>query len=162
MLELLSGALGGSAIGAIGAAFSKWHDARTRLKERELDIQRDKMLNDHELLMHEAQTKAHTVEMEYKGLQSSHESDKATYSVGKESFALILVDVIRGLVRPLLTFALLAYCMGTLFYLTENYEVQLAPEQVYKLVEMIVNNLVVCSGIALSWWFGSRTTEKHK
>lgn len=160
MLELLSGALGGSAIGAIGAAFSKWHDAKTRLKEKELDIQRDQMLNDHELKMHEAQTKAFTTEMEYKGLQASHESDKATYSVGKDSFALTLVDVVRGLVRPLLTFLLLAYCMGTLFYLTESYEVSLGPEQVYDLIEMIVNNLVVCSGIALSWWFGSRTSDK--
>lgn len=159
VLTLLSGAFGGSVVGALGAAFTKWHDAKSQLKLMQLQMERDNLLNAHELKMHEAKVAADILEQEYKGLTESYGADKATYSQNGSGW-LIAVDFIRGLVRPVLTVVLLAYCMATLFYLTDHYDVQLESKEVYDLVSLIVHNLVTCTGIALTWWFGSRPAKR--
>lgn len=155
-ISLLGGSLGGSIVGALGAAFNKWHDAKTRIKEKELELQQIKLLNEHEEKLMEMKIESVTKEMEYKGLTESIQSDRATYSAGSTNPWLIFVDVVRGLMRPALTSMLLIYMMWTLFFLTRTYNVVLSDSQVYQLVYSIVDNLVVCSSIALTWWFGSR------
>lgn len=159
-LDLLTGSLGGSLVGAIGAAFNKWHETKTKLKLKELEIERDKMLNAHELQVMQSESEAATKQLEYKALGTSMESDRATYATDSDSGWLVFVDVVRGLVRPTLTATLLVYCMIMLLYLTNHYTVEFTDEQVYDLVHMIVHNLVVCSGVALTWWFGSRSSSK--
>lgn len=156
LFDLLTGAFGGSLIGALGATFNKWQEHKSRMAIMKLEIIRDKQLNSHELEMNRVQAETRTKELEYEGLTESLGMDKATYSVGSTSAFLVFVDGVRGLVRPVLTATLLVYCMVVLFYLTKHYNVELAEDQVYKLVFMLVENLVVCSGIALTWWFGSR------
>lgn len=152
----LTGALGGSVIGGIGAMFTKWWDGRMQLKKMELQIERDKMLNEHELLVMESEQKSAVQKMEYAALSDSIESDKATYTTNKESGWLVMVDVVRGLIRPVLTVTLLVYSIFLAVYLTRHYDVEFSNTQVFDMVYMIVNNLVVCSGVALTWWFGSR------
>jgi hypothetical protein len=159
-IDLLTSAFGGSLVGAVGAAFTKWQDAKHQLNMKKLDIERDKVLNAHELEISKIEYDKRTKELEYEGLAESIGADRATYSVGSTSKFLIFVDGVRGLVRPLLTATLLIFCMITMFYLTKQYNVQLADDQVYKLVFMLVDNLVVCSGIALTWWFGSRPSNQ--
>jgi hypothetical protein len=160
VLDLLTSAFGGSVVGAIGAAFNKWQDAKIKVKLTELQIERDKVLNAHELEINKIQAVTRTKELEFQGLTESIGADKATYSVGSTSKLLIFVDGVRGLIRPILTGTLTGYCMITLFYLTSHYNVVLSDEQVYKLVFLLVDNLVVCTGIALTWWFGSRPSNE--
>jgi hypothetical protein len=160
ILTFLGGSLGGSIVGALGAAFNKWHDAKTKIKLMELEMQQAKIMNEHEEKLMALKIESVTKEMEYKGITESIQADRATYSVGSTNLWLIFVDVVRGLMRPALTCMLLIYMMWTLFYLTRTYNVILSDAQVYQLVYSIVDNLVVCSSIALTWWFGSRPQPK--
>lgn len=161
-LTSLLGAFGGSVVGAVSAHLTKRHEAKVRIEEAKIQYARDKMLNEHELRMHEAKMQMHTMEQEYKGLTESFKMDAATYaSAVPGSKLMLIVDFVRGLVRPVLTATLLIYCMVTLFYLTKHYDVQLAQNEVYELVSILIHNLVTCTGIALAWWFGSRP-EKRK
>lgn len=158
-VSLLGGSLGGSIVGAVGAAFSKWHDARTKLKERKLDLEHARLMNEHEEKLMALKIESVTKEMEYRGLTESIAADKATYSTGSTNPWLTFVDVVRGLVRPVLTATLLVYMMWTMFFLAKTYNVVLSEAQVYDLVFLIVENLVICSSLALTWWFGSRPKQ---
>lgn len=161
IVDLLTGSLGGSFVGAIGAMFGKWHEARVKKDMLKLQIERDKLLNAHELQVMQVNQESATKQMEYAALGTSLEMDKASYSVGSDNKWLIFVDVVRGLVRPVLTSTLLIYCIVLVIYLTIHYNVQFKNEQVYDLVYMIIHNLVVCTGISLAWWFGSRESSSN-
>lgn len=162
LIGLFTGSLGGSLVGAVGAGFSKWFEARNEIKKEELSIERDKLNNQHELEVMKTETDSAVKMKEYEALSTSLKSDKASYSVGRDSKWLTFVDVVRGLVRPSITALLLIYCAAMLVYLTTHYQVEFDDTQVYELVYMIVHNLVTCSGIALTWWFGSRATSINK
>lgn len=170
ILELVTSSLGGSIVGAAGAAFSKWHEGKLKLEEMKLNLEQTKLNNSHDLSMAqitqagnreeaEEQFRKAALEVDYAGLEASILADRATYSTADGSKWLVLVDVVRGLVRPVLTASLLIYCMAALLYITRHYSVELTNEQLYNIVVTIVNNLVTCSSIALTWWFGTRSNE---
>lgn len=156
LVSLLGGAFGGSVVGAIGAAVGKWFEAKQEREMKKLQIEQDKALNAHELQVMGMQAESALKQLEYKAFDSSLEADRATYSTGSTSGWLVAVDVVRGLIRPILTATLLIYCIVLVVYLTQHYDVAFSSTQVYDMVFMIINDLVTSMGLALAWWFGSR------
>ena len=152
LLELAGNALSGGVLGAAGAAFSRWHEAKLEITKLEIN-------NKHELELLAAK-------QDGDGLVASAPVDAATYSTETSQYAsphLMLVDAVRGLVRPLLTALLLCSTMYYTSRLLTLAGAQLTPAEAHDLLKFLLESTVSCTGIALTWWFGARPTKQaHK
>lgn len=152
LVDIVGNALGGGVLGAAGAAFSRWHEAKLELAKLEIN-------NKHELELLAAK-------QDGDGLIASAPVDAATYSTETSKNAtpqLMLVDAIRGLVRPLLTALLLCSTMYYTSRLLTLAGAQLTPAEAHDLLKFLLESTVGCTGIALTWWFGARPTKQaHK
>lgn len=168
ILGFISSGVGGSVIGAIGATISRHQEGKQKIAELKLDLQKLELSQAHELAMADKQHTAQLAELaaanegaiikgEYAALETSIQSDKATYSVGSTNKWLIITDVIRGTMRPALTGLLVSFSMLVLLYLLVKYGHNLTPDQSYKLQYNILESLLVGANVALAWWFGTRT-----
>ena len=98
-------------------------------------------------------------------LTASYSADRATYAGGKarESKWFVLVDVLRGLVRPLLTLYLAA--VVTLLYIDFYTLMQgaeaLPVKDIVQMSQTIVNTVLYVATTVLLWWFGTRN-KIHK
>lgn len=159
LLELAGNAISGGVLGAAGAAFSRWHEAKLELAKLEIN-------NKHELDMAEQGLAAQVVKQDGDGLVASAPADTATYSTDTSQYAsphLMLVDAVRGLVRPLLTALLLCSTMYYTSRLLTLAGAQLTPAEAHDLLKFLLESTVSCTGIALTWWFGARPTKQaHK
>ncbi len=81
-----------------------------------------------------------------KTFAASYQSDQAHYSKGDHP-ALVWVDVTRGLIRPILTVALVA--LVAKFYFTADVESQ----------HHIVATVLYITTAAVLWWFGTRVKQ---
>lgn len=149
LLDLASNAISGGVLGAAGAAFSRWHEAKLELTKLEI-------ANKHELELLAAKQDGN-------GLVASAPVDAATYSTQtspQASATLMAVDAIRGLVRPLLTALLLC---STMYYTSKVLDVaalNISPTEAQELLRFLLESTVSCTGIALTWWFGARPTKQ--
>lgn len=152
LVDIVGNALGGGVLGAAGAAFSRWHEAKLELTKLEIS-------NKHEL-------ERMVLAQDGDGLVASAPVDAATYSTGTSEHAtpqLMLVDAVRGLVRPLLTALLLCSTMYYTSRLLTLAGAQLTPAEAHDLLKFLLESTVSCTGIALTWWFGARPTKQaHK
>lgn len=152
LVDIVGNALGGGVLGAAGAAFSRWHEAKLELAKLEIS-------NKHEL-------ERMVLAQDGDGLIASAPVDAATYSTETSKNAtpqLMLVDAIRGLVRPLLTALLLCSTMYYTSRLLTLAGAQLTPAEAHDLLKFLLESTVGCTGIALTWWFGARPTKQaHK
>lgn len=145
LLELAGNALSGGVLGAAGAAFSRWHEAKLELAKLEL-------ANKHELARI-------ALEQDGAGLIATAPVDSATYSNQVSPAAppsLVFVDTVRGLVRPVLTAMLLCttiYCTTKLLNVAT---LNISPTEAQEFLRYLLESLVSCTGIALTWWFGTR------
>lgn len=171
IIDLLASSLGGSILGTAGAVFNKIQDGKQALKMADHEYRMTQLNQGHESAMAQLQLsvkieegKASAAIEEIRGgfatLQTSIESDKATYSVHNGNKWLIFVDVIRGTMRSWLTTALLFYLGIFLFYITNRYQVGLSQEQVADIVIQIIHCLLGGASLALAWWFGSRNINQ--
>ncbi len=152
LVDIVGNALGGGVLGAAGAAFSRWHEAKLELAKLEIN-------NKHELELLAAK-------QDGDGLVASAPVDAATYSTETSKNAtpqLMLVDAVRGLVRPLLTALLLCSTMYYTSRLLTLAGAQLTTAEAHDLLKFLLESTVSCTGIALTWWFGARPTKQaHK
>ena len=152
LVDIVGNALGGGVLGAAGAAFSRWHEAKLELAKLEIN-------NKHELELLAAK-------QDGDGLVASAPVDAATYSTETSQNAtpqLMLVDAVRGLVRPLLTALLLCSTMYYTSRLLTLAGAQLTTAEAHDLLKFLLESTVSCTGIALTWWFGARPTKQaHK
>lgn len=159
LVDIVGNALGGGVLGAAGAAFSRWHEAKLELAKLEIN-------NKHQLAMAEQALTAQVVKQDGDGLIASAPVDAATYSTETSKNAtpqLMLVDAVRGLVRPLLTALLLCSTMYYTSRLLTLAGAQLTPAEAHDLLKFLLESTVSCTGIALTWWFGARPTKQaHK
>lgn len=170
IVDLLAGAFGGSVVGAIGGTVQKYMEGKNKLKELELT-------NKHEAAMAEAETNqmrlqlesqkavagieadARKAEADSEALVASLENDTARYAnidVSKSSKWLIAVDVVRGLVRPVLTGGLATYCVAVTAYNLTTYGDQMQSDQIAVATFALIDSMATYTGLAISWWFGSR------
>lgn len=158
LLELAGNALSGGVLGAAGAAFSRWHEAKLELTKLEIN-------NKHQLDMAEQGLAAQVVKQDGDSLVASAPVDAATYSTATSQYAssqLMLVDAVRGLVRPLLTALLLCSTMYYTNRLLTIVGMNLTPAEAHQLLQFLLESTVSCTGIALTWWFGARPTKQTK
>lgn len=154
MWELIASLLTGGATGLLGSLFSGV-----------LSFFNQRQKNAHDLLLMDADRK--TLELEISGrervevikgetaeqieqsrlLATSIRADKATYSHGDSDW-LVLVDVIRGLTRPVLT-AFLGVFMMVLWFSTDDAILQ------GKITATVLYIATTC----FFWWFGTRVKQ---
>lgn len=70
---------------------------------------------------------------------------------------LCAVEILRGLIRPMLTAFLVCTTVLLAFKLVEYHT--LYPEQVGELLAKLVDCIVNCTSFALSWWFSARSVK---
>ena len=171
LVAALGSSLGGSLLGWIGATVARYQEAKQKKMDQEHELKMASKAYDHELKMLEVAGNQRSAELnalldtaivegEYKGLEASIQADKATYSVDNTNKWLILVDVIRGTMRPLLTATLLLYLMITLAYLFSSNGDDITGEQSYALLTNVITCLTPGANVALAWWFGSRNIAR--
>ena len=166
MFEILGSALTGGATGLIGTIATsvlgiyQKNKAETRqnaqqlavmelsLKEAELEAKNRKEI------AHIEADKAET-EQEATLREASYLNDRATYSTSSTHGihgphkGLIWVDIMRGFVRPVMTYYALFICSIAYFLTTD-------PE----MIKMFGEWMVYCSVTTFVWWFGERSTRK--
>ncbi len=154
MWELIASLLTGGATGLIGSVLSGG-----------VEYFKQRQKNAHELLLMDAERK--TLELEIAGservaiiegetkqqieesrlLATSIRADKATYSHGNSPW-LVLVDVVRGLTRPVLT-AFLGVFMMVLWFSTEDAAIH----------SQISATVLYIATTCFFWWFGTRVKQ---
>lgn len=156
--SLLSGPIG-AITGTIGAIGSKI-----------IDYKMEGLKNEHELAMKDKETelaklgfsnKIETAKMDQEtqklvkdleALRASVEADKAAYG---ESVLGRIVDFMRGITRPLITYA----SMSLIIY--DTIVVMVNKESLTLVQRMeVINTSTFLAGVAITWWFGTRPNRK--
>lgn len=176
LISLLTSAFGGSLIGGIAAAFQKWQDNKTTVEMKRMELDHDKDMASEERAMMELQltSKRAVAEIDantkiaiadYSALEKSIDSDKATYATvdtTKSNKWLIFVDVIRGTMRPVLTGGLCTYCVFVTAYNLITYGESFPASELTEMTFVLVDSMATFTGVAVSWWFGSRDHSAHR
>ena len=105
---------------------------------------------------------------------ASYAADRATYSAGWAgklkgawggviAFLLALVDVARGLIRPILTVYLVMVLTAISLHLYRLSVIQtVQSEQAWALLAQVVGDIAFLTSTAVTWWFGSRPNQARK
>ena len=171
LMQLLSSALGGGLVGAIASSLNKVMDNRKDIKVLELNLQHDKDMSQHEAAMAKMQLDSQQAlasvdaevrlgEADYRSLEASMEADQARYAnvdTTKTSKWFVLVDFIRGIMRPVITSTLTVYLIVVTFYSFATYGVTFESHEVAAMTFAVVDAMTTCASLSLSWWFGSRS-----
>lgn len=91
----------------------------------------------------------------------SYGHDRASYSVGNGSILLIVVDAIRGLVRPAVTL----WQVWVLWQITRSLELftmvsTFNESAQLDLANQLIDATVILTFMTVGWWFGHRTAIK--
>jgi hypothetical protein len=156
MFEFIGSVLTGGATGLLGTAIS-----------HVFSYFKDKQKNQHTLAI--MREERETIKMEIEGRErvasieaesakdiaeskvfaASMNADKARYSSG-ESQWLVMVDVVRGLIRPVLTIGLVIF-VGIIWATSDNPAID---------NQIVTTVLYVCTAAVL-WWFGTRVKQQN-
>jgi hypothetical protein len=168
----LSSLLSGGATGIIGSVvtnvadyFEKKRDQSHEIRLRELDIQEMEKEYEYrsEITAQETQAAAQ---------QTSYDHDARSYSSGVQvkSFwlkaPLVWADVIRALIRPILTLGLV-FLVYLIFQkaqavLQESDLQALDPESALAIYSTIIDMILYMASTAVTWWFGTRPRKQQK
>ena len=152
MLEAMLSLLTGGATGLLGTMFSGVldHFERRQRHQHELELRRV----DVELAKTEAASAERTAAIELEKVEIEAEGNALTASYREamqrwsrgESAWIVAVDVVRGLLRPVLTLAFLA--LTALIYFHESSDVLIQTR--------IINTILYLTTTCVVWWFGGR------
>ena len=160
MWDLVGSLLTGGATGLLGTALTgglDWLQRRQRHAE-EMDLRR----LDAEIARIEAAAAERTaaVELETAEVEADRDRAEASYRASVERMSragdsawLVAVDVVRGLLRPVLTLAFLALA-GGIYFAAGADEADLRRE--------IVSTVLYLSTVTVVWWFGGRARTPPK
>lgn len=166
LTDLLAGAAGGGLLGIIGSGLTAWGEyskqkllfehqhkmATLEQEELKLEIERDTKIAEVDAL------KAMEVSADA-ALGASFVNDKRAYSSSGQSKWFVFVDVLRGIIRPSLTFysaLLMTYIAVKLHNLNQTTLTQVNPDTVWLLYVEVVQAIIFVSTTVILWWFGSR------
>jgi hypothetical protein len=182
LMGLISSILGGGATGLLGVAFQRFFDF---LKVKQ-DIELAKLNNEHardmrkidaELLDKEwaARTQVATIEAESRQSAAADNAFSASFAMEPKQysakvkvgpvagFMLVLLDFLRGIIRPGLTVYLCA--ITTMVYLQARAVVEMSgatldPAAAMSTYTMIINTILYLTTTCVLWWFGTRNRQK--
>lgn len=174
MLEFFGEAMGailsGGATGLLGSVLSIWGEHQKqkemfRHTEKMAEITAANMRLEAELHLKQIQVEGAVKidEIESRAFSESFAMDKATYYTGPLGAVargfMVLVDVIRGLIRPLMTIYLMA--LTTLIYIEVRailggIEGGMSGEGAAMLLSQIIMVILYLTSTVVLWWFGTR------
>ena len=159
-------------MGAIIGLAGSWLTKREKRKEAELNLQREIELgklrldelaaeSEHELAMADKQMQR--AELEGDIVVEKAEVDAFTESLKSQakSTGILIIDAVRGLMRPLITVFLLgvsawlAYSVNGLVGGLSS----LDSKAIYALYDQIIQQIIFLTVTAVTWWFGSRPAK---
>ena len=154
MFDLIAGLLTGGATGLLGTAMTTVTDYLERRARHREAIESQRL--DVELAQIEARSVEHratlalqTAELEAEGraLEASYADARERWSRAGEGGAIVAVDVVRGLTRPLITWLLIGLVAGI-------YWTSLPGEEALR--TRIVATVLYLATTCIVWWFGGR------
>ena len=151
MFDGIAAILSGGATGLLGTvlSFGVEYFQRRQRHRHELELRRI----DREIAESEAAAAAHVAAIEaeseesgraWAALEASHQSSTVRWSDGDSPW-LVVVDVVRGLTRPFLTWTFLALTGAIYFTLGD-----------WSLREGIIDTVLYLTSTCVLWWFGAR------
>ena len=174
MLESL---IAGGLTGVLGSLFSNvldvvkiWQKNKFELSKMEYDLKvMDREYQYHiEMKNIDAETKRDVADADLMGRSYAH--DASAYSVGREikspilTGALVVVDLIRGLIRPVMTAILLVVLWETRMEVKGILDAAgiegIGPMQAIIIYGRLVDAIIFMSSSAILWWFGTRVKGK--
>ena len=157
MMDLILGVVSGGATGLIGSVlsgtvkiFTDRQNQSHELAKMEMELRH--MDKEAELAreMKELELEGIEAQAAWKGLEASYVEAGKRWSTGNSPW-IIAVDVVRGMMRPLLTLSLVALTTGVYFSLgVDSLQLQ----------ERIIATILYLTALALSWWFADRQIAK--
>lgn len=162
MLDLVTAVLSGGATGLLGTAisgvlgfFQSRSERGHEIKLRELDIELAKAEASSAERVAAVDAESEVRQAEWSALEASYRDASSRMSRAHEGGAMKVVDVVRGLIRPLLTVALVAAVIVIFFYVG-------VPElDAEKMGARIIETVLYLATAAVLWWFGQRQIEKR-
>jgi len=179
MLALLGTLISGGVTGLLGTAltsvlgyFKQKEANKQKLALEDSKRETMKLQANIDLKLAEAkirgQIDTETIKHDGEVRQASYDNDHAAYATGgkaKNSMLFILVDFLRGIIRPGLTIYLIV--LTTLTYLKADDIIRLAGIDTLKvadavaMVKEINATILYLTVVCVSWYFGNRSVEKH-
>ena len=154
--------LSGGVTGIVGSAVSAWINHKQRGQQNDHDLRmREFDLKELELEASSAE-KVGALQLEGQEIEASAAVQRASYReaaarftaglelTGGQAWLLVIVDTIRGLMRPVLTVYFTAM-LGVAWAAFDD-----RPD----LREKAASAIVYLAIMTVSWWFGARFTEK--
>ena len=158
-MDIILGLLTGGATGLIGTALSGVMKYFTNKQEHAqelaiMDMELKKMDKEAEVALKIESKKQEGKEAEaaWRGLEASYREAGQRWSTGDSGW-IVFVDVVRGLMRPLLTLCLVVL-MGTIYF-------TLGPAKP-QMQDQIIATVLYLATASVLWWFGSRMAQQPK
>lgn len=168
--DVLSSGGVGAIVGTIGSFFTKREERKAQKENNEFK------LADRELdLKEQAQEQAHAIfmadkKMELTSLEGNIAVDVADSNAFVESVkgasrstGSAFADMVKGMMRPLITTFLLVVCaiMGFKLHILVGGLEGLGTDEVFSLYREIIMSTIFLTMVAVTWWFGSRPHSKE-
>ena len=160
MLEALLSILTGGATGLLGTALSAgigYFERRQRyqqemeLRRLDLEITRAESESAERIAAIEAESNDNAAAM--KALEASHRSATVRWSRGDSAW-FVFVDVVRGLIRPVLTLGFLGLAAAIYFRLPVDPSVDVGAR--------LIDTVLYLATTTTLWWFGTRPKSGAK
>jgi hypothetical protein len=182
MLAALGSIFSGGVTGLLGVAFQRFFDfLKVKQELQVLKANHEHEINmrrvDSEIMQKEwaARTQVASVEAAGKAEVAAEQSFAASFGSEPKQyservkagpfagFVLVLLDFIRGIVRPGITVYLCA--ITTMIYLEAKALIATAgqfmtPEQAIDIFNLIVSTILYLTTTCVLWWFGTRNRQK--
>ena len=155
---LSGGATGllGTAISAVADYFQGRAEHKREIELRRLDIEHAKAEADSAERVAAVEAEGRRDAAEWDAMTASYREAGQRWSRPGDGGLLQLVDFVRGMTRPLLTWGLVAL-VGAIYFLLGAVDVAAAD-----LRPRIVDTVLYLATAAVLWWFGQRQIEKRR
>ncbi len=177
MLDAVASMLTGGATGLLGSLFTgvfRYFEEKRKeeheIAMRKLDMEEMDREWQYRNRMADREAATRLEESADSLMRSSYKNDVATYSRWHDIppwgvIPLLVVDLVRGLVRPSLTVLLIAIVWSTreevLGVLAATGVDGLSPSMALSIYQDVVQTILYCATTALLWWFGTRFTQRR-
>ena len=175
-MDILVSLITGGATGILGTALSTGFKLfeKKQSQSHELELRKFELKQmEKEAVIAERITamemESATQQAEYAGLQASYKDAATRWTQGTEltpwqTWCMVFVDVVRGLMRPLITVVLVGY-VGWIYRSTLSGPTLPAASTVYAPeiadpTSPVVSTVLYLATACVLWWFGSRQTDK--
>lgn len=172
----LASLLSSSAVGVLFGHLFGWLNRREDARQKRFELEHDERRWEHELKLRDkdrellqaeytARAQIASIEVEGKIAQADADALGAAHAADKATYGNVFIDGVRGLVRPVLTGALVGmalYVNYMLLALLREAWPTLTPADRLKLTLLALEWLFFQAGAAIGFWFGSRGQPRVK